>query len=279
MCHELLSRLLLAAGLALLAAFAQGGRAFAEAAEQTVIGYSRGGMPITVYHFGSGPTPVLILGGQHGGPEVNTVRLAHQLIAHFERWPQDVPPGLRLDILPEANPDGLAMGSRQFLSGVDPNRNWGGNDWAPDAADSNGAFRRGLGGTEPFSEPETQSLRDYILATRPALVINYHSRGGFLFGGRSGSSAEISEAYAIASGYWRPTPGGGGAGGGGSVLGYRATGNMNGWLSLEGIPGLLIELATSWDPEFSRNLAAVREILPIVASQAAPLELAGPAIE
>jgi hypothetical protein len=54
---------------------------------------------------------------------------------------------------------------------------------------------------------------------------------------------------------------------------------MNGWLSLEGIPGLLIELASSSDPEFPRNLAAVRDVLPIVASQAAPVQLAGPAIE
>ena len=44
--------------------------------------------------------------------------------------------------MPVANPDGLADGSRQFLSGVDPNRNWGGSDWRSDAFDSNAVFRR-----------------------------------------------------------------------------------------------------------------------------------------
>jgi hypothetical protein len=198
---------------------------------------------------------VFIMGGQHGGPEGNTVRLAWQLLAHFEDNPHEIPPEIRLVLMPEANPDGLARGSRQYGSGVDPNRNWGGADWSPDAADSNGAFRPGLGGPEPFSEPETQALRDYVLGLRPALVINYHSRGGFILGGRAGT---FGQAYAQASGYARPTPGGGGAGG---VLGYRATGSMNVWLGEQGIPGMLIELATTHDAEFARNLAGLRAVM------------------
>jgi hypothetical protein len=229
---------------------------------QTVIGHSQGGRQLIVYHVGEGALSVLILGGQHGGPEFNTVQLAWQLLNHYQSHRAEIPAGLRLDILPEANPDGIATGSRQFLSGVDPNRNWGGGSWAPDAQDSNGVFRRGLGGTEPFSEPETQALRDFVLLSQPLLTINYHSRGGFLFG-----SGGFGEAYAAASGYARPTGGGGGGSGGGaaSVLGYRATGSMNPWLSQEGYPALLIELATSYDSEFSRNLAAVRRVLALAA--------------
>lgn len=227
--------------------------------DTTIIGHSQGGQPLEVYHLGEGETRVLVLGGQHGGPEANTVQLAYRLLAYFQEQPAEVPPNVRLDILPEANPDGLAAGSRQYLSGVDPNRNWGGSDWSPDAADSNGVFRIGLGGPEPFSEPETQALRDYVLAVRPALIINYHSRGGFLFGGRTEQAAQLSAAYAAASGYYRPTPGAGGG-----VLGYRATGSMNVWLASEGLTGILIELATSHDPDFARNLAGVRTVLALL---------------
>ncbi len=229
-----------------------------------IVGSSQAGRPLTVYEVGSGPRALFIMGGQHGGPEANTVRLAWQLLAHFEENAHEIPPEIRLVLMPEANPDGLALGSRQYLSGVDPNRNWGGADWSPDAADSNGVFRPGLGGTEPFSEPETQAVRDYVLGLRPALVINYHSRGGFILGGRAGS---LAEAYARASGYWRPPPGAAGAGG---ALGYRATGSMNVWLGEQGIPGMLIELSTSHDAEFARNLAGLRAVMAMLASEEQP---------
>jgi hypothetical protein len=245
----------------ILAAVFQPTATLADSADPTTIGYSQGGRPLTVYHLGDGPQTVLILGGQHGAPEVNTVRLAERLLAYFEDNPNEIPDRLRLDFILQANPDGVAHGSRQFLSGVDPNRNWDSPDWMGDAFDSNGLFRFGLGGEEPFSEPETQELRDYVLDIRPVLVINYHSRGGFIFGGRARDLAEI---YASASGYFVPLPSPGGGGGGPSLLGYRATGSMNVWLSSEEIPAMLIELATSSDPEFARNLAGLRAVLPVL---------------
>src|SRR5436853_4974380 len=145
--------------------------AFAEP-RTTAIGTSQDGSPLTLYALGEGPKRVLILGGQHGGPEANTVELVSGLLEYFAANPEEVPPGIELDILPVANPDGLADGSRQFLSGVDPNRNWGGNDWRSDAFDSNAVFRVGLGGPEPFSEQETQALADWVLANRPAFIVN-----------------------------------------------------------------------------------------------------------
>ena len=227
----------------------------------TVIGYTQMAQLLVVYSLGSGDRSILILGGQHGWPEENTVRLANQLYDHFAANPQAIPPGVRLDFLSEANPDGLVRGSRQFRSGVDPNRNWGGPGWATDAWDSNGVFRPGLGGPEPFSEPETQAIRDYVLATQPLLVINYHSRGGFLLGGRSGPGAHLADAYAVASTYYRPTPNPAGTGAAPSLLGYRATGSMNVWLGTVGISGILIELTDSFGTELPRNLAGLQAVL------------------
>ena len=41
------------------------------------------------------------------------------------------------------------LGSRQYLSGVDPNRNWPSSDWETDAYDSLGRYYYGLGGPGP----------------------------------------------------------------------------------------------------------------------------------
>lgn len=231
----------------------------------TTIGVSQAGEPLDVFHLGSGRARVLVLGGQHGGPEVNTVRLVRALLAFFQENPSDIPAGVSLDILPVGNPDGVAYGTRLFRSGVDPNRNWGGAEWQTDAWDSNAAFRLGLGGPEPFSEPETRALAEYVLRTRPALVVNYHSAGAFMFG-----SGDIGQAYEDGSGYWRP--GGGAPGPGGrtsSPLSYRATGSMNAWLRQNGIDNILVELATPSSIELERNLAGLKAALALVASQTA----------
>jgi hypothetical protein len=246
-------------GLAVGGLLLHGGRATAQVAggpAWTPIGFTQAGEPLIVHHLGEGARRVLILGGQHGGPEANTIRLARGLMAHFVDNPGALPPSITLDILPIANPDGATAGSRQFLSGVDPNRNWGGPDWQTDASDSNGQFRHGLGGPQPFSEQETRALADLVIQTQPALVINYHSAGGFMFGGRDGPSGEIAAIYSETSGYPRPVPGAGS-----SPLPYRATGSMNVWLREIGIQGLFVELTTPYDSELDRNLAALRAVL------------------
>jgi hypothetical protein len=225
--------------------------------QSSVIGTSQGGAPLTLYALGNGATHVLLIGDQHGGPEENTLELVNGLLEYFNSNPTDVPAGIELDILPLANPDGLAHGSRQFSDGVDPDRNWGGSDWQTDAYDSNAVFRTGLGGPEPFSAPETQAVANWVLAVRPAFIVNYHSAGGFMFG-----SGDLASAYAQASGYWWPQPG---VGGQRSPLPYSASGSMNVWLRQTGIPAILVELTTPRSTEIERNLAGVQAVLAAIA--------------
>jgi murein tripeptide amidase MpaA len=133
-------RLLAAGGLAFsaLAVGANLARAQGRAAtlKRTVIGKSQGGQPITLVHLGGDRRRVLVLGGQHGSPEGNTVTLADAILDYFAERERDIPKGIGLDIIPVANPDGFIDGSRQYRSGVDPNRNWASGDWEPDAYDS-----------------------------------------------------------------------------------------------------------------------------------------------
>jgi hypothetical protein len=240
--------------------------AFAEPRSST-IGTSQNGAPLELYALGDGPRHVLVLGGQHGGPEANTVELAGGLLDYFAANPEQIPAGLELDVLPIANPDGFAAGSRQFASGVDPNRNWGTADWRPDAYDSNAVFRTGLGGPEPFSEPETRAVAEWILTNKPVFIVNYHSAGGFMFGTRDGAAGDLSSAYDDASGYWWP----GGAGTGGaqrSPLPYSVNGSMNAWLREVGVPSILVELATPRSTEIERNLAGLRAVLQVLGAGA-----------
>ena len=233
--------------------------AFAEPRTSS-IGTSQDGSPLTLYALGEGPKRVLILGGQHGGPEANTVELVGGLLEYFADNPSEVPLGIELDVLPIANPDGLAAGSRQFASGVDPNRNWGGNDWRSDAFDSNAVFRAGLGGPAPFSEQETRALADWVLTKKPAFIVNYHSAGGFMFGPRDGVAGDLASAYADASGYYWPSPSGA-PGGQRSPLPYSASGSMNSWLRQVGVPSILVELSTPRSTEIERNLAGLNAVL------------------
>ena len=226
----------------------------------TVIGTSQGGVPLVTYRYGNGPKRLFLMGAQHGGPEANTAELAHNLMDFFAQNPWEIPGNITVEIMPEANPDGLVTGSRQYLSDVDPNRNWQSPDWQPDGYDSNGRFRRGLGGPYPMSEPETNAVEDYLYWYRQDFLVNYQCQGNFMFGGGEGLADDLARLYSEASGYRRPT-GAGGAGGAGGVLGYRVTGAMNGWLRGQNIGACLIELATTWDPEFYRNLEGVRAVL------------------
>lgn len=223
-----------------------------------VFGYSAGGIPLTVYWVGDGPTPVIVQGALHGGPEANTSALTFRLRDYYLAHLDEIPRGLRLGFIPEANPDGIALNTRLYLNGVDPNRNWDTTNWETDAYDSDGRFRRGLGGPAPMSEPETRALAAWLLALRPAAVIQYHSRGGFVVGAR-----DLAAVYADASDYHLPVPGRVG----GSLLPYRATGTFGGWLAAQEIPAILIELATATEPEFDRNLRGLRAALRWAAAQ------------
>ena len=223
------------------------------------IGFSQGGLPLMVYRLGDGPNLVFVLGAQHGGPEANTYRLTQALLEYFAENPAEIPSSVTLAFLPQTNPDGLAAGTRRFISGVDPNRNWGGPSWETDGYDSNGRFERGLGGPEPFSEQETRALADFIVRQHPIMVVNYHSAGGFMFSGRDGIGGALADAYQNASGYYRPVPGNGQR-----LLGYRASGTTSGWLGEQGINGIFLELTNPADPEFGRNLAGMKAMLAVL---------------
>ncbi len=230
------------------------------------IGETEWGLPIKAYRFGSGPMPVLLVGGIHGGYEQNTVQLMDELGAYFHEHPEAIAPNISLYIVPVANPDGLVTGptfaGRFNANGVDLNRNWG-CAWLPEAY---AGQRRVDPGSAPFSEPETQALRDFILTLQPVMVVWYHSAADGIFPGECDGddhgSADMAEVLSRATGY--PT------GEAFHVQRYEVTGTASDWVVGQGIPAAALELTTRDGSEFNHNLAGVMALQCHFAALAAP---------
>ncbi len=237
--------------------------------ESQVIGYSTGGHPIDVYRFGEGPARVALIGGIHGGYEWNTILLAYEVMDYYAAYPSELPDSITLYIIPSANPDGQFLVTGQegrFLpegvpvdiadgrfnaNGVDLNRNWPCNwepvgYWGEDEVDA---------GRRPFSEVEVRVLRDFFLDEAIDVVVFWHSSGGAVYPGycnRAFPEAQsLGRTYAAAAGYAYED----------IFTAYPVTGDAADWLSLMGVPGLVVELITQTETEFARNLAGTRALL------------------
>jgi hypothetical protein len=214
------------------------------------IGVSAEGRPIRAYMLGDGPLVVMMIGGIHGAPERNASAVVWELLTYFAEEPAAVPSGMSLIFVPEANPDGLANGTRDLTDGVDANRNWPTGDWSPDTFGPGAYVLAGGGGETPLSEPETRALALLIDQVRPIVLLSYHAAAGFAMGGPAAVQTGLLEQYATFSGY--PAS---------SFLAYPVTGDLAQWSEDLGIPTVEVELSDHADSEFERNLAGVLAIL------------------
>jgi predicted deacylase len=221
--------------------------------QEILIGHSVENRRISAHQLGRGAKTILLVGGIHGGWEVNTVTLMNQAIAYFEENPQDIAPGLSLVIVPALNPDGVMRGridaGRFNGNGVDLNRNWA-CDWSSDAMWQD---RRVNAGDVPFSEPESAALADYILLNPPRAVIFYHSAADGVFAGACNGdhgSQVLGHIYGAASNY--PSDG--------RFSAYRVTGDASNWVDGQAIPSITVELQNWTDTEWSRNYAGIMAV-------------------
>lgn len=221
------------------------------------IGRSTEGRPITAVRIGNGPRKLVLVGATHGGPEANTYRLMLDLIAHLRAAPEEVPPEVRLYLIPTLNPDGLALDTRFNVRGVDLNRNMNTgldacpeNDWNSTV---NGAYGivSDTGGPVPESEVESRLIRTFLLDASAAIF--YHSAGGELFPPfcEHAPSLALAQRYAEVAGYsytrYYPR--------------YMITGGMHDWAGSLGIASFTPELWTGEGSDTDENHAALHAIL------------------
>jgi hypothetical protein len=241
--------------------------------EYKIIGKSFDGRPIESYTFGNGENKLLFIGGIHGGYEWNSVILAYQFIDYFKENLWLVPKNTTISIIPSLNPDGvykyIGKEGRFFLTdlppeknttgigrfnarSVDLNRNFDCN-WSKDAS---WRGKKVSGGTSPFSEPESQAIRDFVLSQKINAVISWHSQANTVYAGECGTgilpeTTIMMNLYAKASGYLTAE----------TFNDYVVTGDLEGWLSTINIPAITVELKTHETIEWEQNLSGIMSVL------------------
>jgi hypothetical protein len=219
-------------------------------------GHSSEGRPLVAHRLGSGPDVRAIIGGLHGGYEWNTTTLMSRTLEHFTATPELIPDDVTLYVIPLANPDGAAAGTdrvygRMNGNGVDLNRNW---DYHWQMTATHGT-RPVYAGAAPFSEPETQALRDFIEEREISTAIFYHSAGAVIYSGAgitTSQTVELAQFMAEQTGY-RYAPEG--------VPGQITTGDAIDYLTTIGITAIEIELTTHAALDWERNLQALKAFL------------------
>jgi len=232
--------------------------------KRSVLGTSTREYPIASYQIGNGPIRLAFIGGIHGGYEWNTSLLAYQAIDFFTSHPEELPGSVSLYIVPSANPDGLVALIGRFGrfsfdemrslittttfpgrfngNGVDLNRNWGYN-WTPDA------FWWQVhvsGGTEPFSEVETQILRGFLTTPPMTAVVFWHSAAFGVYPGRC--DAPLPQTNVQYPAY-------------DSFDAYPITGDATDWLCSQGIPAIVVELSSKRGVDWPQNLAGMQAMI------------------
>ena len=223
------------------------------AIERQVIGTSLQGRDIEAITVGDGPHAIMLVGGIHTGPEAETVDLVRALKQHFAYSAARLPAELKLVFVPNANPDGYALGTRVNARGVDLNRNWPASDWREDAVHGDSPTS---GGTEPLSEPETRALFDFIVGVEPLFVLSYHGYASLVEDNGHGVSELLSAAYAATSGYEHIS----------EWTHYEVTGGFIEALEEHGIAAADVELAHDDAASFERNLRGVQAVIDAVAA-------------
>ncbi len=177
------------------------------------IGHSVLGRPIEMYSFGTveGGRPVLVMGAIHGN-EPTSADVSRGLLAELLADPRaatDGVDGVPVAIIPVANPDALAAGTRHNANKIDVNRNFPSRNF--NERTPGRAFR---GGTKAASEPETVALMNVIERLRPRLIVTVHSiADGKHCNNYDGPARAIAEVMTKHNGYpavptiGYPTPG------------------------------------------------------------------------
>ncbi|MBA2662274.1 MAG: DUF2817 domain-containing protein [Bradymonadaceae bacterium] len=181
-----------------------------------VIGRSVLGRAIVGELFGSRGPVVYVLAAVHGS-ERSAVSFGERLRAPLlgglaERA------GVQVFLVGAANPDGIALRTRNNANDVDLNRNFDTKNFEP-----------GVGGQCALSEPESQAIARTILALRPCAILTIHCCEPCM--DYDGPSDELAQAMGSASGF--PV-----------YKLYAAAGSLGSWAGHElDIPIITVEFA------------------------------------
>ncbi len=247
-----------------------------ETATQEIIGQSVEGRDIIAYHFGTGDKNILLVGGIHGGYAWNTALLARKAIDHFTNdTTGELPENIRITIIPTLNPDGLSqvigdadiksftaydvsgtqedkIAARFNANKVDLNRNFDCR-WQTE-----GVWKdtKVSGGSKPFSEPESNAIKTYILNNTPDSVVVWYSSAGRVYASAceqqtTAQTLELTNIFSDASGYTSHKEFGY----------YDVTGDMTNWLAKQGITAISVLLTDKENTDWEKNKRGIEAII------------------
>ena len=240
---------------------------------KTVIGTSVEGRNIVAYHYGTGSTELLFIGGIHGGYSWNTALVAYAAMDYFDANINLLPENIKVTVIPVLNPDGLykitgkegrfvktdiptvyekTIPGRFNANRVDLNRNFD-CEWQESGTWQSTTVS---GGKNAFSEPESAAVQSYVNSHTPTAVVAWYSAAGGIFSSscRNGVMTEtnnITNAYANASGY-SPHK---------DFDFYEITGDMVNWFAKNKIPAISVLLTTHDDIEWEKNRKGIDALL------------------
>jgi len=213
------------------------------------IGTSVDGRGIYAYYYGTGSKKIIFYGAIHGS-EVNSRDILNKWLEELEKNYAKIPLDKTVIVVPTLNPDGVANTSRFNSNGVDLNRNFAASDWVSGTYFKE-TFHENGGGSQPFSEPESQAIRDLIYNQNPYLTLAYHSAAAYVIPSTTALAQEYGGIYSQLSGYGYVPPTKHDA------FSYDITGSFDIWAGENGYNSLTIELSSAYYDEFDRNLPAM----------------------
>lgn len=250
-----------------------------EVKTETVIGQSVEGNAITAYHYGTGNTELLFVGGIHGGYSWNTSLVAFEMMNYLKENPNVIPSNLKVTVIPVMNPDGLKkvtgttgifesadvnsstsvqVSGRFNANDVDLSRNFD-CDWQTKGVWQNKTVS---GGSAVFSEPESMAMKNYIDANNPLAVVVWYSSAGGVYAsscneGISADTLALTDAYAKASGYPAYK----------KFDSYKTNGDFVRWLAKEKIPAISVLLTNHQDVEWNKNKLGMEAMFSLYGKQ------------
>ncbi len=211
-----------------------------------IVGYA---YPIT-----NSPRGLVLVSGIHGD-EMNAWPVLQSIMDDLNSGAISQPDDLSLYFIQSLNPDGTAANKRLNAHNVDLNRNWETYDWRTGIEVSAVDFLPVGGGARPFSEPETQAMRDLLLGlkathTESLTVLYFHAAvppNGFVTPGThlvngqdlaDTPSRDLGQLFADLTSYryanqW--------------IGDYSVTGDASTWAVAQGMLSLTIELPVRTD--------------------------------
>ncbi len=214
--------------------------------ESKIFGHSTKGKPIEGYVIGKGQDTILLMANIHGN-ETGTKLLLDQFVAKIKSNPNIVSRKKRLVIIPLVNPDGYEINKKMNANSVNLNLNFdtpGWDTWGPLGT---------YAGPKPFSEVESQIIKQVVLQYKPNMMISYHAQGALVAPEESQSSFALAEWYADETGYTYE-------GSDSSDLNFWGTATM--WfVRTTGNPAITVELPKLTESDWDTNKKALNDLI------------------